>query len=91
MTRLTLYTKPDCCLCDDARDAIHRVQRETAFQLEEVDITSDSALAQEYGERIPVVLVNGVAEFEYRVDESELRRKIAGPVQANVRIGESVV
>jgi glutaredoxin len=77
MNKLTLYTKPDCCLCDDAREAIHRMRPELAFQLEEVDITNDPALLHRYGERIPVVLLNGVPEFEYRVDERELRRKIA--------------
>ena len=83
MTKLTLYRKPDCSLCDDARTVIDRVQSELSFELEEVDITSDPALVERYGERIPVVLLNGVPEFELGVDEHELRRKIT-------RIPESV-
>jgi glutaredoxin len=76
MTKVTLYTKSDCCLCDDARDAIDRAGRELFFQVEEVDITSDPELEARYGTRIPVVLLDGVPEFEYRVDEAELRRRI---------------
>jgi glutaredoxin len=76
VTKVTLYTKPDCCLCDEARAVIDRAQRELSFELEEVDITSEPALVDRYGERIPVVLVNGVPEFELNVDEDEFRRRI---------------
>jgi glutaredoxin len=76
MARLTLYTKPDCPLCDYARELIERVRGDLSFEFEEFDITSDPALVRAYGERIPVLLLNGAIEFEYRVDERELRRKI---------------
>jgi glutaredoxin len=77
MTKLTLYTRPDCCLCDDAKAMIDRAQREFSFELDEVDISSDPELVDRYGERIPVVMLNGAPVFELRVDEHELRRKIA--------------
>jgi glutaredoxin len=77
MTKLTLYTRPDCCLCDDARAMIDRARCEFSFELEEVDIASDPALVDRYGERVPVVLLNGLPIFELRVDEHELRGKIA--------------
>ena len=82
MTRVTLYTKPDCCLCDEAREAIQRVQQELSIELEQVDITHDPALTARYGERIPVVVVGGVEAFEYRVDEHQLRSAIAGRAEA---------
>ena len=74
---MTLYTKTDCCLCDEALEVIARVRREHPFELEEVDIGGDAELTTRYGERIPVVLVNGVEEFEYRVDEQALTLKVA--------------
>ena len=82
MATVTLYTKPDCSLCDEARAAIERIRGERALELREVDISRDSALSSEYGERIPVVLVDGEPAFELWVDEDELRRRIAGATEA---------
>jgi glutaredoxin len=76
MRTVTLYTKPDCCLCEQALEVIERARREQPFELETVDITRDSRLTALYGERIPVVLVDGVQEFEYHVDERALRVKV---------------
>ena len=84
MIKVSLYTKPDCCLCDEAQESLERVRKETPFQLEEIDIRSDPALLESYAQRIPVVLVNGAVAFEYRVDESELRRLLVqGPQGVN--------
>jgi glutaredoxin len=74
MTVLTLYGKPGCCLCDDAKAAIAAVRAERAFELREVDVSLDPALHREYGERIPVVEVDGEAAFELRVNPLELHR-----------------
>jgi glutaredoxin len=82
LTRVTLYTRPDCCLCDDARAAIARVRREHEFELEEIDISGDRALSEEYGERVPVVMLDGVPALELRIDEAELRRRIAPTAEA---------
>ena len=74
MTTLTLYGKPGCCLCDDARAAVAAVRAEHDFELREVDITVDPALNREYGERIPVIAVDGVEAFELGVSAPELER-----------------
>ena len=74
MTVVTLYTKSGCHLCDDARDALLRVRRLRPFELVEVDVQHDPALLAEYGEQLPVVLVNGTFVFEYAVDESRLNK-----------------
>ena len=55
-TRLVLYGKPGCHLCDDARAVLERVGAPFA----EVDITTDDALHAAYLERIPVVVLDGV-------------------------------
>ena len=44
MTVLTLYGKPGCCLCDDARDAIAAVRERHPFELREVDVSLDPFL-----------------------------------------------
>ena len=76
MTLVTLYGKPGCHLCDDARVVIDAVRADVGFQLEEVDITLDPALANRLGERIPVVEIDGREAFEYFVDAGELRRRV---------------
>ncbi len=73
---MTLYTKPDCSLCDDARAAIERVRERTPFRLVEIDIESDDALHRAYVERIPVVELDGVELFEHFVDEATLAARV---------------
>jgi glutaredoxin len=73
---VTLYSRPGCHLCDDARAALERVRRDAPFELEEVDITADDALHLRYLERIPVVALDGEEIFEYFVDEDALKRRI---------------
>jgi glutaredoxin len=73
MPRVRLYGKPGCCLCDEAREVIRAVRATHPFELEEVDVSIDAALERDYGERIPVVAIDGREEFELGVDEAALR------------------
>jgi glutaredoxin len=74
---ITLYARPGCHLCDDARAALERVRAVAPFELREVDIESDDALHRRYLERIPVVCLDGDELFEHFVDEDALRRRVA--------------
>lgn len=71
--RVTLYGKPGCHLCDDAREVIARVCAEVGTSYDEVDITTDPALQQQFGEQIPVTFVDGSQHDFWRVDERRLR------------------
>jgi glutaredoxin len=73
---VTLYTKPDCHLCVQAREALLGLQSDLGFELREVDITTDEALHRDYFERIPVVALGGEELFEYFVEESLLRERL---------------
>jgi hypothetical protein len=73
---VTLYSRPGCHLCDEAREALARVHARAPFTLQEVDITTDDALHMRYLERIPVVAVVGEDVFDYEVDEDALVRLI---------------
>ena len=66
MATVTLYGKPGCCLCDDARAELERVRARVPFELEEVDVSLDATLHREYGERIPVVALDGEEVLEHR-------------------------
>jgi hypothetical protein len=74
MTNVVLYTRPDCCLCDDARQVLERVRCKRQFALDERNIEQDDVLLRRYLDRIPVVEIDGVEAFELIVDEPELER-----------------
>jgi glutaredoxin len=76
MRTVTLYTRPGCHLCDDARAALLRAQQRTPFTLTEIDIESDDALHRAYLERIPVVHLDGEHLFDYFVDEQTLAARL---------------
>jgi hypothetical protein len=73
---LTLYGKPGCHLCDDARAVVGEVVAGRNVTLREVDVTLDPALERRYGERIPVVALDGDELFEYAVDADALRKRL---------------
>jgi glutaredoxin len=74
---VTLYGRPGCHLCDDAREVLERVRAERPFTLREVDIERDDELLRRYLERIPVVSVDGEELFDFHVDEQALRRRLS--------------
>jgi len=74
--RVTLYGKPGCHLCDEARSVIERVCAEVGTSYDEVDITASPELINAYGEQVPVTFVDGRQHDFWRVDESRLRRAL---------------
>ncbi|MDH6121329.1 glutaredoxin [Kitasatospora sp. GAS204A] len=70
---VTLIGKPDCHLCEQAREVIARVTAELGAGFEERDITQDQELYRKYWEQIPVTLVDGRQHDFWRVDETRLR------------------
>jgi len=71
--RITLYSKPGCHLCDDARRVIEVVCDELGTSYDEVDITTSPELMDAYGEQIPVTFVDGKQHDFWRVDPARLR------------------
>jgi hypothetical protein len=76
MRTVVMYGRPDCCLCDDAREIIERVRSRRPFVFEERDIDGDDELLRTYLERIPVVTIDGVEAFELFVDEQGLVQRL---------------
>jgi glutaredoxin len=75
---VTLYSRPGCHLCDEARAELERLG---GFVLREVDIESDEELLRAYLERIPVVEVDGriVSELVFDCDAFERALHTVGP------------
>jgi glutaredoxin len=75
-TTVTLYTRPGCHLCEEAKTAMRASDCNDEFTIEEINIDEDPALCDEYKYDIPVVYINGVKAFKHRVDPREFRRKL---------------
>jgi len=66
--RVIMYAKPGCHLCEEAERVLATVDCADLFDLEIINIERDEDLRRRYGERIPVILIEGVEAFQYRVD-----------------------
>jgi glutaredoxin len=73
---VTLYTRPGCHLCDDARAALHELRERMSFELREIDIETDDALHAAYLERIPVICLDGEHVSDYFLDEPTLTARL---------------
>jgi glutaredoxin len=72
VSRLTLLTRAECHLCEDARAALDRVSAASGETWTEVDVDSSPDLAYEYGDRVPVILLDGKEHGYWRVEEARL-------------------
>jgi glutaredoxin len=76
MSVLTVYSKPDCHLCEEAMLVLRSLQSELAFTLVERDISDDETLHRAYFDRIPVVTLDGVELSHFFVDEALVRERL---------------
>jgi len=78
--QVTLYSKPGCHLCDDAKAVIDRVRARHAFDLIVKDIRADANDFAQYQYAIPVITVNDNEIARYRLSEGQLERALAGQI-----------
>ena len=74
MNRVTLISRDGCHLCADAEAALDRI---LPGQWTRVDVDSDVELERDYGDRVPVVLLDGAEHGYWRVEEARLLRDLA--------------
>ena len=75
-TKVIIYSRPGCHLCEEAKAAMHAAGCEGEYTLEEVNIEHDPDLLARYKNDIPVITFNGAEAFKHRVDSDEFRRRI---------------
>ena len=73
---VTLYTRAGCHLCEEAKRAFEAARGRADFDYEEVDIDRDAELRRRYNDEVPVIAINGVKAFKYRVEAKELLKKL---------------
>ncbi len=79
--RVTLYTRPGCHLCDEAKREILRAGCQNDYALEEVNIETDPALTARYGLDIPVIKIADTVAFKHRLTAEEFRKELATEAQ----------
>ena len=72
--KVVLYSKDECCLCDNAKEILQDLQKEFSFQIEEVDIYKDDTLLEKYQIMIPVVEIDG-EEVQCGIIQKDVIRK----------------
>lgn len=80
--RVTLYTRPGCCLCDKAKAEMLSAGCAGEYELEEINIETDPALAARYGTLIPVILINGTEAFRYRLTARDFKARLRAATPA---------
>ena len=75
--KVTLYTRAGCCLCDDAKRVLSDARRRADFDYQELDIDLDPELRRRYNDEVPVIAINQVKAFKYKVTRDEFLKKLA--------------
>jgi glutaredoxin len=75
---VTLLVRDQCHACAAAREEIARICAELDVPWHTTDVDTDPELRAEYGDRVPVILVDGVEHGYYRVEPERLRRALSG-------------
>ena len=73
---VTLYTRPGCHLCEEAKTAVAPLLREFGAVLREVNIENDAVLEERYGWDIPVIFLGARKAAKHRVDVEQFRRQL---------------
>lgn len=77
-----LLTRAGCTLCQRVHDQLAELAAELDFELSATDVDAaaaagDSALRAEFGDRLPVVLLDGREHSYWDVDVARLRSDLA--------------
>jgi len=79
VTRVTLISRTGCHLCEVAEAALDRI---AAGDWTRVDVESSIELERDYGDRVPVVLLDGKEHGYWKVEEDRLLRDMGRPLGA---------
>ena len=74
---ITLYTRPGCHLCEEAKAAIAPLLSELGATLREVNIDGDAVLEDRYGWDIPVIFIGARKAAKHRVEVAQFRRQMS--------------
>jgi glutaredoxin len=76
MTKITIYSRPGCHLCDDAQNVLESLREELNFEIEVINIDEDVELIKLYSDQVPVIHIDGIHHDFYKVDPLRFRSSL---------------
>lgn len=76
LPEVVLYSKPECCLCDEVKAQLHALKKRHAFVLREVNILDNETAYEQFKEEIPVIFINGKKAFKVHLDENKFLKRL---------------
>lgn len=77
--QVTLITRAGCHLCEQAETSLRQLSAELGFGLELLDVDADRQRANEYSDRVPVILIDGAEHGYWRLEEQRFRAALRRP------------
>jgi glutaredoxin len=78
---VVIYSRRGCHLCEIAEKLVKDIRKDLEFELEIIYIDGDAGLEKEYGEEVPVTLINGRRHDYFRVDRARFIEAVLHPHQ----------
>ncbi len=80
-TKVTIYSRHNCHLCEVAKEVVESSRNEADFELEVIFIDGDTGLEKEYGEEVPVTMINGKRHDYFKVERTRFIEAVLHPHQ----------
>ena len=74
---VTIYSRAHCHLCEVAMATLLELQKDLEFEIDKKLIDGNPELEKQYGEQVPVILINGAMHDFFRVDPERFRNSIS--------------
>jgi glutaredoxin len=75
---VTIYSRPGCQLCEEAKAQIAPLLKEFGARLTEINIDEDPELRAQYDNDVPVIFLGARKAAKHRVDPAQFRRQLRG-------------
>ena len=76
MTKVTIYSRQGCHLCEDAENTLESLREELNFEIEVINIDEDAELVKLYSDQVPVIHIDGIHHDFYKVDPMRFRSSL---------------
>ena len=76
MTKITIYSRIGCHLCDDAFNTLESMREELNFEIDVIDIDQNAELVKLYSDQVPVIHIDGIHHDFYKVDPVRFRSSL---------------
>ena len=76
MTKVTIYSRHGCHLCEDAESTLESLREELNFEIEVIYIEDDAELIRLYSDQVPVIHIDGQHHDFYKVDPTRFRSSL---------------